>query len=188
MNKDKLARIFSEMFNGFATMILTPVIAITVSPFEIWKKVLYSLIYLFIPLTTYLILRRLGKVSDYELTKREERPIYFTILSLVFGIMYFVLRKYNLEILNNTSLCIFIVTSTITVITFFWKISGHMTYSTLLFLTLLYIFNSPWILLLFLFTPFIAWSRIQLKKHTLAQVIVGTLLVTIICILIYWVF
>lgn len=188
MNKDKLARIISEISNGFATMILTPVVALAISPLTIGHKVLFSLLYIAVPLVTYLILHRLGKVTDYELTKREERPLYFTILSLLFGLLYLFLKGYSIEMLTNVSLCIFAVASTITVITFLWKISGHMTYSTLLFLTLFYLFKSPYILLLFLFTPFIAWSRIQLKKHTLAQVVAGTLVTATICILIYWVF
>ena len=70
-------------------------------------------------------------------------------------------------------------------ITFFWIISGHMTYSTLLFFTLAYLF-SPYFLLLFLFSPFIAWSRIELEKHNLAQVIAGTLVTALICVLTYW--
>ena len=187
MSKKKIARIISEISNGFFTMILTPLLGIAVSSLETKLKILYSLGYLLATILPYLVLKKLGRASDYEFTKREERPPYFVSLSLLFGVLFLLLKSYGIESLTNVSLCIFVVASVITLITFFWKISGHMTYSTLLFFTLAYLF-SPYYLLLFLFSPFIAWSRIKLEKHNLGQVTAGTIVTSIICILIYWVF
>ena len=186
MNKKKIARIISEISNGFLTMILTPLLAIAVSSLETKLKIIYSLAYLLATILPYFVLKKLGRASDYEFTKREERPPYFVSLSLLFGLLFLLLRRYGIEPLTNVSLAIFVVASTITLITFFWKISGHMTYSTLLFCTLAYLF-SPYFLLLFLFSPFIAWSRIELEKHTLVQVIAGTLVTATLCVFIYWV-
>ncbi len=185
MSKKKIARIISEISNGFLTMMLTPLLAIVISPLKIELKVVYCLAYLLTTVLPYLILKKLGKASDYEFTKREERPPYFISISLLFGVLFLLLRRYGIEPLTDVSLAIFLVASIITLITFFWKISGHMTYSTLLFFTLAYLF-SPYFLLLFLFSPFIAWSRIELEKHNLAQVIAGTLVTAIICVLTYW--
>ena len=186
MNKSKVARVISEIFNGFVTMILTPFLAIFVSSLSLSLKIVYSIAYLLATILPYLILKKLGRASDYEFTKREERPPYFITLSLLFGILFLLLRRHGIETLTNVSLALFVIASVVTIVTFFWKISGHMTYSTLLFITLGYLF-SPYFLLLFLFSPFIAWSRIQLKKHTLGQVFAGTLVTAGICILIYWV-
>lgn len=166
-------------------MILTPLLAIAISSLKIELKIIYCLAYLLTTVLPYLILKKLGKASDYEFTKREERPPYFISISLLFGVLFLLLRRYGIEPLTDVSLAIFLVASIITLITFFWKISGHMTYSTLLFFTLAYLF-SPYFLLLFLFSPFIAWSRIELEKHNLAQVIAGTLVTAIICVLTYW--
>lgn len=187
MSKSKIARIISEISNGFLTMILTPLLAIFVSPLDIKLKLAYSTAYLLATILPYLILKKLGKASDYEFTKREERPPYFVTLSILFGILFLILRGYGIPELTNVSLALFVVASVVTIITFFWKISGHMTYSTLLFMTLAYLF-SPYFLLLFLFSALIAWSRIQLEKHDLGQVIAGTLVTAAISILIYWVF
>ncbi|MHC1716734.1 MAG: hypothetical protein AB9915_02535 [Candidatus Dojkabacteria bacterium] len=186
MLKKKIARIISELSNGFLTMILVPITAIVSSPISSNNKIIYSAVYILAPLLPYAILKNLGKISDYEFTKREERPPYFVIISILFGLMYFQMKSFNIEILSNVSLTLFVVSSVITFITFFWKISGHMTYSTILFVTLIYIFHSPYLLLLFLLSPFIAWSRIVLEKHTLTQVSLGTLLPLAISILIYW--
>lgn len=186
MLKKKLARIVSEISNGFLTMILTPLVSIMFSTASIKDKIILTSAYLLIPTLPYLVLRKLGKISDYELTNRKERPPYFFTLSILFGLTYLAISTFNIPTLTTISLNIFIVSTVISLITLFWKISGHLTYSTLLFVTLVYIFNSPYLLLLFLFTPFIAWSRIVLEKHTLTQTVLGTLLTLLISILIYW--
>jgi membrane-associated phospholipid phosphatase len=191
MTKTKIARIISDIFNGFLTMILTPSIAIFTSPLPTTQKIMFFILYLLSPILPYLILRKMGKVTDYEFTNRKERPPYFTTISLLFGILFLLITTLNIEALALTrvSLNIFIVSSVITLITFFWKISGHMTYSTILFITLVYLFPStPALMFLFVLTPIIAWSRIVLNKHTLTQVILGTLIPLSISILIYWPF
>lgn len=187
MNKVLLARIISEISNGFLTMILTPILGIFVSPLDFNQKFLYSFLYLLATTLPYLALKKMGKISDYDFTKRKERPPYFLSVSFLYGILFLLIYRFGFPILSNITLTLFVVATTITVITFFWKISGHMTYSTLLFCTLIYLF-SPYYILLFLFSPFIGWSRIVLKKHNLAQVLAGTFLTALICILIYWVF
>ena len=189
MLKKKIARIISEISNGFLTMMLTPLIAINTLPLETKERTIYSLVYILSPIFPYFILKKMGKISDYEFTKREERSPYFTTISILFGIIYFFVRGLDNQILTNISLNIFLVSSVITFITFFWKISGHMTYSTLLFATLIYLFpTNPYLFLLFILSPFIGWSRIVLEKHTLSQVTLGTLVTLSISILIYWVF
>ncbi len=185
MNKQKIARIISEIFNGFLTMMLAPILTIFLSSLPFNLKAIYSALYILLPILLYLVLKKLGKVSDYDLTNRKERPIYFSILTLFFGVLFFILREYRIEYVTFVSLALFSIATAITVVTFFWKISGHMTYSTFLFSTLAYII-SPYFFLMFLFTPLIAWSRIELKKHTLAQTIAGTLLTFAICSFIYW--
>lgn len=186
MDKKKIARIISDIFNGFLTMMLVPLIAILVSPMEVNNKIIFITLFILIATLPYLILKKTGKISDYDFTKREERPPYFITLSFLFGVMLLLLKGYGYEQLTNVSLCLFVLACVITAVTFFWKISGHMTYSTFLFATLIYLFPSPYLYLLFIFTPLIAWSRIQLQKHTLAQVVAGTLVTLTICILIYW--
>jgi membrane-associated phospholipid phosphatase len=189
MLKTKIARIISEISNGFLTMILTPVIAILVSPLNTLNKTILSLVYLLSTILPYFVLKKMGKVSDYEFTKREERPPYFTTISILFGIIFFFVLTLNIETLTRVTMNLFLVSTVVTIITFYWKISGHMTYSTILFATLIYLFpNTPALMFLFVLTPFIAWSRIVLNKHTLTQVILGTLIPLSISILIYWPF
>jgi membrane-associated phospholipid phosphatase len=189
MLKKKIARIISELSNGYLTMILTPVIALCISNIDTFSKLTLSLGYLLSSILPYFVLKAFGRVSDYEFTKREERPPYFTTISILYGIIFLYTLTLGNELVSTITLNIFVVTTVMTTITYFWKISGHMTYSTLLFVTLIFLFPSnPYLYLLFLFTPFIGWSRIELEKHTLSQVTLGTFLTILISILIYYPF
>ncbi len=186
IKSNKIAKIISETFNGFVTMILAVVIPIIMSDLTLRSKIIYSTIYALIPLVSYFTVKKHFKISDHDLTDRKERPPFFISLTILFGIMYIFIQKENIEILTNASLALFASTATLTLITLFWKISGHMTFSTLLFTTIYYVLRSPYSLLLFIFTPLIAWSRIKLNKHTPTQVIAGTLITLAISISIYF--
>jgi membrane-associated phospholipid phosphatase len=185
----KISRIISEIFNGFLTMILVPTIAFMVSDVNIIYKLLIPFLYLVITITPFLILRKMGKISDYEFTKREERPPYFTATTIGY-LLLFLLTTFLVKdtVLIHITLAVFVSTCVLTIVTLYWKMSGHMTYSTLLFFTLLYLFPyATFLPFMFLFTPLIAASRVILKKHTIMQTIVGTLVSATISILILWI-
>lgn len=185
----KISRIISEIFNGFLTMILVPTIAFAVSDINILYKIIFPILYLIITIGPFVILRKMKRISDYEFTKREERPPYFTATSVGYFLM-FLLTTFLVKdtILIQITLTVFVATCVLTIVTLYWKMSGHMTYSTLLFFTLIYLFPyATFLPLIFVFTPMIAASRVILKKHTIMQVIVGTLVSALISILILWV-
>ena len=177
MPKKKLARIISEIFNGFLTMILTPTLVFLVSDISTTYKILFISLYAILPMGLFFLLRKMGKISDYEFTKREERPLYFTLHATIFLLLSVAstLLVKNPEITAVTTTA-FVISSVLTIITLFWKISGHMIFSTLLFFTLIYLFpHLSFLWLLFVFTPAIAWSRVKLGKHTWMQTVAGTL-------------
>ncbi|MBU1120046.1 phosphatase PAP2 family protein [Patescibacteria group bacterium] len=184
----KISRIVSEIFNGFLTMILAPTLAFVISDVNIIYKLLFPLLYLIVTIAPFIILRKMGKISDYEFTKREERPLYFTITTIGYLILFLLTLLLKDTMLIPVTLNIFVATCVLTIVTLYWKMSGHMTYSTVLFFTLMYLFPYATLLpLIFLFTPLIAASRVILKKHTIMQTIVGTLVSATISILILWV-
>lgn len=176
------------MFNGFFIMLITPTLAFAMSSVSIIYKILFPLLYLAATLIPFLILTKLGKVSDYEFTKREERPPYFTAVTVGYAILFMLTTLLKDTTLTNVTLAVFTASSVLTIVNLYWKMSGHMMYSTLFFFTLLYLFPyTPYLPLVFIFTPFIAASRVILEKHTILQVIVGTLASACISILILWV-
>lgn len=189
MDLRKPARIISEIFNGFAMMILTPTIAVIVLDIPTIYKILVPLAYLCFTIVPFIVLKKMGKISDYEFTKREERPPYFTLVTvgylLLFVLTSLLIKNPNLSLVT---LALFSTSCVLTMVTLFWKMSGHMTYSTLFFFTLIFLFPEVKFLpIIFIFTPLIAISRVILKKHTIWQTIIGTLVCATITILIYWV-
>ena len=189
MPKKKLARIISEIFNGFFTMLLTPTLVFLVSDIQPIYKIIFITLYISLPLLLFFYLRKIGKVSDYEFTKREERPLYFSIHATIFLLLSIaaILLFKNPEITTVTTAA-FVVSTVLTLITLFWKISGHMIFSTLLFFTLVFLFpNLSFLWLFFVFTPAIAWSRVELGKHTWMQTVAGVAVSTVIAVTFFFV-
>ncbi|MDD4382008.1 MAG: phosphatase PAP2 family protein [Candidatus Dojkabacteria bacterium] len=189
MPKKKIARIISELFNGFLTMLIVPIIAVIAMPINIVYKIIIPILYIVLPLGVFFVLKKLGKASDYEFTKREERPLYFSILSLIFFFLFllciFIIKNQKL---TDVSAILFLVSTILTIVSMYWKMSGHMTYSTFMFFSLIYLFPDVKILpILFIFTPFIGWSRVALGKHDWLQVVAGTVISALISVLFFWI-
>lgn len=114
------------------------------------------------------------EISDWDTTKREQRiKLYgFTLVAHSIGaVLAFLLGK----IVLAKILFLFLILATVfTLITFKWKISIHTGVSSaaVVFLSLLFGLNWMW---LFLIVLAVAWARITMKKHTLAQAVLGAM-------------
>ncbi|MGB9641050.1 MAG: hypothetical protein ACPL4H_09075 [Anaerolineales bacterium] len=140
----------------------------------LWAFLLY-LVVTGIPLTYLLIGKKLGWVSDLELTRREERP-RFILVSLSSDILALILLwigngPHLLWLIILTYFCLAMVMFSISS---FWKISMHMAgvggFST----ALVFVFGAAaaWA---FLSLPLVAWARLRRRKHTPAQLIAGAM-------------
>ncbi len=126
-----------------------------------------------IPLAYLLIGRKLGWVSDMELTRREERPRFILIsLSsdvLALGALWFGGGPHLLRLLVLTYFCLAIVMFTISN---YWKISMHLAgvggFST----ALVFVFGMG-ALWAFLSLPLVSWARLRRRKHTPFQLVAG---------------
>jgi len=170
-------------------MLLAPSLVFLVSDIPLIYKIIFPLAYIIAPLGTFFVLKKLGKATDYEFTKREERPLFFTIVTIsflaLFAISTFVLKEPTISTVTVAS---FTASTILTIVSLFWKMSGHTTYSTLLFFTLIYLFpHLSFLWLLFVFTPAIAWSRVKLDKHTWLQTVAGVITSVIICVTFFFV-
>lgn len=186
--KEKLSRIVSEIFNGFLIMIITPTLAFIVYDLTLLYKILFPLLYILVTLIPYVIFKKLGKISDYEFTKREERPPYFTAVTGGYFVIFLLTLLLKDPSIIKIALAMFTTSCVLTIVNLYWKMSGHMAYSTLFSFTLLFLFpNITYLPFIFLFTPLIAISRVVLKRHSVLQVIAGTIFSATISILILWV-
>ena len=142
------------------------------------KVFLISIFFCFVvPFGFFLFLIKIKKISDWDISNRKERYVFniitFFSIILCFSVFYF---------LNEKALVYFYMRLLLPfllyfLITFFWKISGHMLVNSIFILLLYFRFQRSIVLILgILLLIVVGWSRIKLKKHTLAQVIAGALL------------
>ncbi|HLG79077.1 MAG TPA: hypothetical protein VKX46_21875 [Ktedonobacteraceae bacterium] len=118
----------------------------------------------------------LGKFSDLDVSVRSQRtgPFLFSMASTLIGLslLLFLHGPKNLETLLLITLvchCLMMVT------TFWWKISMHAS-SISGAVTMLAMLYGIIILPAYLLVVLVAWSRVVLRRHTLAQVTAGALL------------
>ncbi|MEI7811912.1 MAG: hypothetical protein WCJ01_05735 [Ignavibacteria bacterium] len=121
----------------------------------------------------YLI--RKGKVVDIDATLKEERSLPFSIAIILYTPGLFILLYFNINIITVSFwFCYISDTLILILINRYWKISAHAIGASgpVAALTLV----SPKTgFFFFLLLIIICWSRIKLKKHTLLQVIAGSL-------------
>ncbi len=128
-----------------------------------------------IPALYFVHLLTTGEISDWDTTKRQQRfKLYgFTLAVHAVGVIFAaVLGKI---ILAKILLAFWALAFVYTLVTLVWKISLHTGVFAAAATFAAVLFGPNWIWLSALL-PVIAWSRLRLKKHTLAQVVVGAIL------------
>jgi membrane-associated phospholipid phosphatase len=180
LNRIELANKVSDIFNPLHT---APVFLLIVSIYAA-KSLMYGLalwavtsfFLSVIPLID--IKRRLqsGEISDNHITKREDRlvPFLVSLLSAVGALI----SVYLLEAPGLVKAVVWSVVVTgaiITLITLRWKISLHAAGITAIAVTLMIVFGLI-ALPVFGFIPIVFWARLTLNKHTLTQLIAGSML------------
>jgi membrane-associated phospholipid phosphatase len=143
------------------------------------SALIYACITLFFlsvgPLLYIIIGVRLGKLSDIDVSRRTQRvgPFIFGIVSVMIG--WLVLTLTNGPRNLQTVMIITVFSGIIMmVITFWWKISMHASSlgGVATMLTALY---GAVMLPLFVLLVLVSWSRVALRRHTVPQVIAGSL-------------
>jgi len=115
-----------------------------------------------------------GFITDWDMTRREERKgLYlFTVFTHLIGVVYaFFLGK---VFLAYTLLVFWMLAVVFAVITLRWKISVHagVTAVAVGFVNHFFGWRNYWWLVLILLL--VLWARVEVKKHTLIQVIAGS--------------
>ncbi len=124
----------------------------------------------------FLKARKNGKEVDIDIPVRAERnhPLILVILSYIIGTV--ILFAIDAPLITTTLMfCYFSNTLILFFINLYWKISIHAMGVSGPSIALIYVFGSPGIIFS-LIIPLVMWSRIYLNKHTVSQVIIGTIL------------
>jgi len=192
--KDILVRLPSMIFSSPVVTTITTILLLR--RIEYLGLIVSSFFfYVIFPILTYLYLYKKGLITDkkfdFNIRKREERPLYNLIMIMGFFTNYVLLSMYNIPVVQEVALFLLLSFFVFTLVTFFWKISGHMTQTVLLILILAYIFTDYQIYILLagylVCIPLVGLSRIKLKHHDIWQVIAGTLVTSLIGFLILFI-
>jgi membrane-associated phospholipid phosphatase len=175
----RLARYLSNILAPACVSLPTVLLVALYHTQSLGSALYYACITLFFlsfgPMVYIIIGVRLGKFSDVDVSRRSERvgPFLFGITSVSLGyiLLYFSHGPKNLQ----TLLLITAISAVILmIITLWWKISIHASSlaGAITMLTALYgAIVLPTLVLLVL----VNWSRVVLHRHTLAQVVGGSL-------------
>jgi membrane-associated phospholipid phosphatase len=181
MNKtSKLARIISTLFVPPSfTIIVFTVFAFTLETESLKTVITILVAFLFgfaAPIILFVVLRNRKKIVDLDASIKEERTTPFLISVGFYLIGLVILIIFKISIISIAFWFCYISNTLVTIlINKHWKISAHAMGAAGPLAALTYAFGS--IALLFSVIVFlVGWSRIQLKVHTLPQVLAGLLL------------
>jgi membrane-associated phospholipid phosphatase len=147
-----------------------------------------SIIFIFIFFLIILIGIRIGVFSDFNISRREQRPLLFAmamVLTLIYLATLFLLRAPQDLLIGTTAVILGLVV--IGAVNIFTKVSGHLTVLSA-FVTFVIIAEGWRALILLILIPMLIWARIKTKNHTLIQTILGTILGSATIITIYVIF
>lgn len=144
---------------------------------QAWRfAVLYVSLAIATPIIYLVWLIRRGVVSDLDVKIRGERwrPLLAAQLGMAIALVVFLVRG-GPPLMIGLAGGLLIYTSAAFVITLYWKISMHSAAAAALAALAVVQFGPPAYPIAF-GIPLMAWARIRLRRHTLAQTVAGALL------------
>lgn len=151
---------------------------------------LYVAFILALPFACIGWLKRRGRVSDFDLSVRQERVVPMTVAWMGLIAAWVMLQWADAPPLLSAFALLQIVQGAIFLfVTLFWKISLHTTAVASL-AALWWVINgqSPLLWALLLLIPLVAWARLRLSRHTAAQTIAGTALGILACLTVWQIY
>ncbi|MFC0436238.1 hypothetical protein [Kutzneria buriramensis] len=138
--------------------------------------VLAALFSSLIPFGAILVGVRLGRLTDHHVGKREQRriPLLIALASVLVGLAVLALAGAPREMLALVTSMFFSLAVTL-VITHWWKVSAHAAVASGGATIAALVAGVAW-LAAFVAVAVVCWSRVELRDHTVKQVLVGALL------------
>lgn len=175
----------SERLARAATEILAPAVLATALPMVvathadgIWPGLAWGLLAaLFSAVLPYAFIWcgvRRGRLTDHHIGVRRQRrtPLMLGLLSVLTGLLLLVLLGAPHEV-AAVVVVMFVVGAVVTAVNEVWKVSVHSAVAAGC-LTVLVIVFGPSLLAAVPLVVLVAWSRVRLRDHTIAQVLAGT--------------
>ncbi|APX04462.1 MULTISPECIES: phosphatase PAP2 family protein [Arthrobacter] len=174
--KNRVARVITEALQPPITVGLLLLLSPAMEPGypgTVWFGAVAVLFVCVLPLAAVVLLVRLGKVTDHHVSDRRQRApvLAMSVVSLLAGlaVLLAINAPYSVIVVVLAIVGGVVV---LAVISLFWKISGHAGAIALTTVISVLILGVQWLPLLLL-VPAVAWSRVVLRAHTVAQVVAG---------------
>lgn len=173
ISKKKLAGLVSFVFDPLVEgPLLLILLFFTKSTASLWLLPVILFSTALVPFFFMIYALRRGLISDWETTKRQERHSLNLVCLAVVFLTLFILCLAGDRFLTNLFLVLSVLMGLYTLITFFWKISGHMTANTA-FVLVINLFFGWCFWWLFALLPLVAWARLIRNKHDIWQILAG---------------
>jgi membrane-associated phospholipid phosphatase len=173
-----VARWLSIVGHPFATsLVMVLGVALRLgTPREAFRALLIVTLVALVPVGALMVRQvRRGSWDNVDASNRAERPLLFTVGIVALAVLLGAVGMFRPEsFLLRGAAGVLAMLAVCAVATRWIKVSLHMAFAALATTTLLFL-GSPaaWALLALL--PALAWSRLALKRHTPAEVVVGVL-------------
>jgi membrane-associated phospholipid phosphatase len=188
MNKIRLASFISTLFNPILILVFLPYFLVYKSSGNIkvalsWTA--FSFIFLLALAQIVLYLVRKGVFTNLDVSVRQQRPLLFNIAMLT-GIVYII----GLYVLHAPRVLYIMVISVLfgvlvaRVVNVRIKASLHVATTAALILGVVLGYGVGYIFLLPL-VPLVGWSRVKLKRHTVAETVTGGVVGSLLLLFIY---
>lgn len=179
--KEKISKIISALFFPMINTIIVFSLVIFLNKYNTPKEnsyffMLIILFFVVIPILLMWILKKFKMIKSFDVFERQKRiiPFIFTIISYSLGFVILLYAKDSPVFLKSMTLCYIINTVVILIVTIWWKMSVHAMAIAGPIVGLHYFFGNV-ILPFYLLIILVGYSRVVLKRHTIAQVIAGGL-------------
>lgn len=178
--KQKTARIISTLFVPPSfTLIVFLIFALTIEETFIKSTFVFLNTFVFgfiLPIMMFVIMRKKNLISDNDALIKDQRNIPYLIATIFYllGLVGLILSEAN--IISIAFWFCYISNTLITLlINKFWKISVHSMGASGAAAALFFVFGWSSFVMFFI-VVLVGWSRIELKCHTLSQVLAGIIL------------
>ena len=190
--RKRIANLTSNILNPFLVSLVLILLLSFKSTSSILDGVKWSLILIALSILpvfsfiTYLV--RSQRVEGFFVRIRKQRTKIYLLAGVCAGVAYVIFRCFEAPLVLVAT-CIVGLSAVVLFmgINLWWKISLHTAFVTALVTILIILYGSIAAIAIVL-VALIAWARIELKHHSLAQVAAGALLAALIVVMVFYLF
>lgn len=176
-----IARLISFLFHPVLFFIIMPFFVEyrqTSNGLYALKWTMFSSLFVVLGLVIVLAGVLKGVFSDIDVSKKEERYKFYSIL-LLLAFLYLIVTIAFKGILFPLTIIVFgIIVGIILfdIVNHFTKASIHMAIACAYVLSMGILYGPKTLLLLVVIIPLVAWARVKIKEHTPLEIVVGSFL------------